>query len=164
MAGPRRNAIENSSASTSSESRRLVDASRPNVARIYDTLLGSQRWPAVDQEAACELLRLMPDAVMAAHQNREFLRRAVRFLAGPARIRQFVDIGAGLEPSPQPVPEHHRSPHSETPHRGSPLLRWLGHPPTRSGERPSVAAWVYGSRDTPHQVLRHREQETVKHL
>jgi S-adenosyl methyltransferase len=102
MAGPRRNAIENSSASTSSESRRLVDASRPNVARIYDTLLGSQRWPAVDQEAACELLRLMPDAVMAAYQNREFLRRAVRFLAGPARIRQFVDIGAGL-PSQTPV-------------------------------------------------------------
>jgi len=102
MADPRHDAIKNPSAPTSSESRRPVDGDRPNVAKIYDTLLGSQRWPAVDREAACELLRLMPDAVMTAHQNREFLRRATRFLAGPAGIRQFLDIGAGM-PSLTPV-------------------------------------------------------------
>ena len=102
MGGPRHDAIENPGAPTSSQSRRLMDTGTPNVARVYDTLLGSQRWPAVDQDAACELLRLMPDAVMTAHQNREFLRRAVLFLAGPAGIRQFIDIGAGL-PSQTPV-------------------------------------------------------------
>jgi S-adenosyl methyltransferase len=31
-----------------------------------------------------------------ARTERAFLVRAVRFLAGPARIRQFLDIGAGL--------------------------------------------------------------------
>jgi hypothetical protein len=102
MGGPRHDAIENPGAPTSGQSRRLMDAGTPNVARIYDTLLGSQRWPAVDQDTACELLRLMPDAVMTAYQNREFLRRAVRSLAGPAGIRQFIDIGAGL-PSLTPV-------------------------------------------------------------
>jgi hypothetical protein len=29
-------------------------------------------------------------------ENREFLGRAVRFLAGEAGIRQFLDIGTGL--------------------------------------------------------------------
>jgi O-methyltransferase involved in polyketide biosynthesis len=83
---------------------RAAYVGRPNVARIYDTLLGSQRWPAVDQQAVGELLRLIPDAVTAAYKNREFVLRAVRFLADHAGIRQFIDIGAGL-PARAPVHE-----------------------------------------------------------
>ena len=66
-----------------------------NAARIYDVLLGGGASLADDQAAAGELLRLVPDAVTAAYGNRNFVRRAVRFLAG-AGIRQFIDIGAGL--------------------------------------------------------------------
>jgi hypothetical protein len=74
----------------------LVDTSIPNVARIYDYLLGGKDNFAADRDAAGELLALMPDAQTACHHNRVFLRRAVRFLAREAGIRQFIDIGTGL--------------------------------------------------------------------
>ena len=74
----------------------LVDASVPNVARIYDYLLGGKDNFAADRDAAAELLALIPDAQAACHQNRVFVRRAVRFLTGQAGIRQFIDIGTGL--------------------------------------------------------------------
>jgi hypothetical protein len=72
------------------------DTSVPNVARIYDCLLGGKDNVAVDRQAAEELLRAVPDAAVAARQNRDFLRRAVRFLARDCGIRQFIDIGTGL--------------------------------------------------------------------
>lgn len=72
------------------------DPSVPNVARIYDFLLGGKNNYAADREAAENLARLIPDGVPAAYQNRKFLQRAVRFLADEAGIRQFIDIGTGL--------------------------------------------------------------------
>lgn len=74
----------------------LVNSQTPNVARIYDYLLGGKDNYAVDRAAAEELLTYIPDARQACHQNRGFLQRAVRFLAGEAGIRQFIDIGTGL--------------------------------------------------------------------
>jgi hypothetical protein len=74
----------------------ILDTSVPNVARIYDYLLGGKDHFAADREAAEELIRAVPDARDACWQNRGFLQRAVRFLVGEAGIRQFVDIGTGL--------------------------------------------------------------------
>jgi hypothetical protein len=74
----------------------FVDASVPNVARIYDYLLGGKDNFAADREAATSLIRLIPDALQACRENRQFLQRAVRFLAREAGIRQFIDIGTGL--------------------------------------------------------------------
>jgi O-methyltransferase involved in polyketide biosynthesis len=68
----------------------------PNVGRIYDALLGGKDNYAEDRQAASELMVAIPDIVTGARANREFLGRAVRFLAGEAGIRQFIDIGAGL--------------------------------------------------------------------
>jgi hypothetical protein len=77
--------------------RRLgFDTDVPNVARIYDALLGGKDNYAADREAAEELLKAVPGAMAAARENRAFLGRAVRFLAGEAGIRQFLDIGTGL--------------------------------------------------------------------
>jgi O-methyltransferase involved in polyketide biosynthesis len=73
-----------------------VDASIPNVARIYDYLLGGKDNYSADREAAMELVRLVPGAIAACHNNRRFLQRAVRFLANEVGVRQFIDIGAGL--------------------------------------------------------------------
>ena len=73
-----------------------MNASVPNVARIYDYLLGGKDNYSADREAAAELIRLIPDALTACYNNRRFLQRAVRFLAGEAGIRQFIDIGTGL--------------------------------------------------------------------
>lgn len=76
--------------------RDLVNSSVPNVARVYDYILGGKDNFAADREAAAEILREIPDALTACHDNRQFLQRAVRFLAGRAGIRQFIDLGAGL--------------------------------------------------------------------
>jgi len=69
---------------------------RPNVGRIYDHLLGGKDNYQDDRQFGDRLLAVLPDAQAAAWANRHFLRRAVRFLAGEAGIRQFIDIGAGL--------------------------------------------------------------------
>lgn len=68
----------------------------PNVGRIYDALLGGKDNYAEDREAARRLIAAIPDIVTGARANRDFLGRAVRFLAAEAGIRQFIDIGAGL--------------------------------------------------------------------
>jgi len=68
----------------------------PNVARIYDYLLGGKDNYASDRLAAMELMRAVPDVVMACRHNREFLKRAVQFLTRQKGIRQFIDIGTGL--------------------------------------------------------------------
>ncbi len=73
-----------------------LDVTVPNVARIYDWLLGGKDNFAADREAGKRLLAAVPGAAKAARANRAFLGRAVRFLAEEAGIRQFLDIGTGL--------------------------------------------------------------------
>ena len=82
--------------STGPESVTHFDVSRPNVARVYDVLLGGKDNFAADRAAAGQLLEAVPDAAVAARENRAFLSRAVRFLCQEAGIRQFLDLGAGL--------------------------------------------------------------------
>jgi len=83
---------------------RDFDPDVPNVARIYDWLLGGKDNFAADRNAAARLLEAVPGAAVAARENRAFLGRAVRFLAEEAEVRQFLDIGAGL-PSARAVHE-----------------------------------------------------------
>jgi len=73
-----------------------IDTTTPNVARIYDYLLGGKDSFAADREAARQLIAAIPDVAAIARDNRSFLGRAVRYLAGPAGIRQFLDLGGGL--------------------------------------------------------------------
>jgi SAM-dependent methyltransferase len=73
-----------------------IDASVPNAARVYDYLLGGKDNFAVDRELAQKILEVLPDTAEVCRGNREFLQRAVRFLAAEAGIRQFLDIGPGL--------------------------------------------------------------------
>jgi hypothetical protein len=72
-----------------------VGVSGASARGIHDVLLGGHDHQAADRTAAGELLRLVPDAVNAAYQNREFIRRAAGFLAGEAGIGQFMVIGTG---------------------------------------------------------------------
>lgn len=74
---------------------RGLDTSVPNVARIYDFLLGGKDNYQADREAAETVLREIPHSALACRQNRDFLARVVRVLAR-AGIRQFLDIGSGL--------------------------------------------------------------------
>ncbi|GAA2915446.1 hypothetical protein Acy02nite_69980 [Actinoplanes cyaneus] len=76
-----------------------LDTGRPHPARVYDVLLGGKDNFAADRAAAAQGLEVNPNAATAPRQNRAFLQRTVRFLAGRG-IRQFLDIGTGLPTSP----------------------------------------------------------------
>jgi S-adenosyl methyltransferase len=73
-----------------------VDVSRPHTARMYDYYLGGKDNFAIDRETAEITLRSLPMLRTGVRENRKFLARAVRYLAGEAGIRQFLDIGTGL--------------------------------------------------------------------
>jgi hypothetical protein len=73
-----------------------IDTSKPHPARMYDAYLGGNDNYPVDREAVREIVRLYPEVRSIALANRAFLQRAVRFLAGEAGIRQFLDIGTGI--------------------------------------------------------------------
>jgi hypothetical protein len=72
------------------------DTSIAHHARIYDYLLSGKDNYAADRKAGDALKAAYPAMVELARANRAFLGRAVRFLAGAAGIRQFLDIGAGI--------------------------------------------------------------------
>jgi len=73
-----------------------IDMSKPHSARMYDYYLGGKNHFAADRETAEQVLARMPTTRVGARENRAFLGRAVRYLAGEAGIRQFLDIGTGL--------------------------------------------------------------------
>jgi hypothetical protein len=72
-----------------------VDTRNANVARVYDYWLGGSHNFLADQDAARSLVAVEPNVRAMARANRDFLGRAVRFLAG-AGIRQFLDVGSGI--------------------------------------------------------------------
>jgi hypothetical protein len=72
------------------------DVSKPNVARVYDAMLGGKDNFAADREFVAEILRFAPMAPLGAIGNRQFLRRVVQYLAVEAGVKQFLDLGSGL--------------------------------------------------------------------
>jgi S-adenosyl methyltransferase len=73
-----------------------IDTTKPHSARIYDYYLGGKDHYAADRETAERAMQSWTSVRTAVRENRAFLGRAVRFLAGEVGIRQFLDIGAGL--------------------------------------------------------------------
>jgi hypothetical protein len=73
-----------------------VGPSRPSPARLYDYCLGGHTNFESDRRAAETLRQSLPALSDAAWANRGFHQRAATWLAGPAGLRQFIDIGPGL--------------------------------------------------------------------
>ncbi len=73
-----------------------LDTGVAHIARVYDYWLGGKDHFKADREAGDEVMRLNPNIRSSVRANRAFLARAVRYLAGEAGIRQFLDIGTGL--------------------------------------------------------------------
>jgi SAM-dependent methyltransferase len=73
-----------------------LDTSAAHIARVYDYWLGGKDNFAADRTAGDEVVQGYPDMLSSVRANRAFLRRAVRYLAAEAGIRQFLDIGTGL--------------------------------------------------------------------
>jgi hypothetical protein len=73
-----------------------IDTTKASIARVYDWWLGGEHNFQVDQDAARAMIAVEPRTRTIARAYRGFLIRAVRYLAGPAGIRQFLDIGSGI--------------------------------------------------------------------
>ena len=73
-----------------------TDTGKANIARVYDWWLGGDHNFRADQDTARALITVEPKIRAMARANRAFLGRAVRYLAGEAGIRQFLDIGSGI--------------------------------------------------------------------
>ena len=73
-----------------------IDITVPHSARIWNYWLGGKDNYAVDREAGDQYKEIFPGIAVVARTSRGFLTRAVRYLAGQAGMRQFLDIGTGL--------------------------------------------------------------------
>jgi SAM-dependent methyltransferase len=71
------------------------DPTKPNIARVWDYWLGGKDNFAVDRELARKMLEVHPPSAQMARENRQFLGRAVGYVADRG-VRQFIDVGAGL--------------------------------------------------------------------
>lgn len=72
-----------------------TDTRRANVARVYDYLLGGTHNFLADQDVARTMIAVEPRAREHVRANRDFLGRAVRYLAGLG-VHQFLDVGSGI--------------------------------------------------------------------
>jgi hypothetical protein len=75
------------------------DARKPNLARGYNYALGGKDHFAVDREQHAEVMKVFPLAEVLVRENREFLARAVGYVARQG-VAQFIDVGSGLPASP----------------------------------------------------------------
>ncbi|MEV4272483.1 SAM-dependent methyltransferase [Micromonospora aurantiaca (nom. illeg.)] len=80
---------------TASESGR-IDTTVAHPARRYNYWLGGKDNFQADRDSGDAMAARFPTIRISALENRRFLRRAVRHLAGEAGIRQFLDIGTGI--------------------------------------------------------------------
>jgi S-adenosyl methyltransferase len=71
------------------------DPSKPNIARVWDYWLGGKENFAADRELARKMLAVHPVSAQMARENRDFLGRAVSYVAASG-VTQFIDVGAGL--------------------------------------------------------------------
>jgi O-methyltransferase involved in polyketide biosynthesis len=76
-----------------------INTSIPNVARVYDCLLGGKDNFAADRMQAAKLTEIDPSLPGLVRQNRAFVNRVVTWAARRG-IGQFLDLGAGLPTHP----------------------------------------------------------------
>jgi hypothetical protein len=73
-----------------------ADTARPSIARVHDFSLGGKDNYEVDRAAFARVLEVAPGQCEVSRMNRRWRHRVVRYLAGPAGVDQFLDVGAGL--------------------------------------------------------------------
>jgi O-methyltransferase involved in polyketide biosynthesis len=73
-----------------------IDTTVAHTARIWNYWLGGKDNYPVDRQIGDQIRVLHPEIGDYARADRAFLDRAVRYLAGQAEVRQFLDIGTGL--------------------------------------------------------------------
>ena len=73
-----------------------IDTTVPHSARIWNYWLGGKDNYAVDRAAGDQFSAIYPRIVDIARAARAFLGRVIRYVAGEAGVRQFLDVGTGL--------------------------------------------------------------------
>ncbi|QKW35062.1 SAM-dependent methyltransferase [Actinomadura sp. NAK00032] len=73
-----------------------IDTTKPSIARTYDVVLRGKDNFEVDRAFVAEIVKIVPEIYDVAAYNRGVLGRGVRYLAGEAGLRQFLDLGSGL--------------------------------------------------------------------
>jgi hypothetical protein len=73
-----------------------IDTDLPNVARVWNYLVGGRDNFEADRRAARLLVSVAPVMAAVGPASRAFLRRTVTYLAAEAGLRQFLDVGTGL--------------------------------------------------------------------
>jgi hypothetical protein len=69
-----------------------IDITGAHPARTWDYYLGGKNNFAADRAAADQVIAAWPGMRVSARENRKFIGRAVRYLAGEAGIDQFLDV------------------------------------------------------------------------
>ncbi|GAA2586280.1 MULTISPECIES: SAM-dependent methyltransferase [Streptomyces] len=77
-----------------------IDTEHAHSARIYDYILGGKDYYPADREAGDAMAKEWPALPVHMRANRDWMNRAVRWLAEEAGLRQFLDIGTGIPTSP----------------------------------------------------------------
>lgn len=77
----------------------MIDTSVAHPARVYDYWLGGKDNYEADRSAAEAIIAVRPAIVRDIRANRDFMRRAVAYLAA-AGVRQFLDVGTGIPTEP----------------------------------------------------------------
>lgn len=73
-----------------------IDTTKASIARVYDAALNGKDNYEVDREVLQQVARFAPEVNQLAWDNRDFLIRALRFIAGQTGVTQFLDCGSGL--------------------------------------------------------------------
>jgi hypothetical protein len=73
-----------------------LDTGVAHIARMQNYWRGGKDNFAADRVAAEHAMAAYPGLVSSVRANQAFLARSVRYLAGQAGVRQFLDIGTGL--------------------------------------------------------------------
>jgi hypothetical protein len=73
-----------------------LDTGVAHTARTWNYWLGGKDHFEVDRQVGEQILQFLPNMRTTARADRAFLGRAVRYLAGEAGVRQFLDVGTGL--------------------------------------------------------------------
>lgn len=71
-------------------------SNQPTVARISGLALGSADNVELDLDASLASLAHFPESIDFTREGRQYLYRAVRFLAEHSGVDQFLDLGSGL--------------------------------------------------------------------
>jgi hypothetical protein len=73
-----------------------IDTTKACIARVYDAFLNGKDNYEIDREVVRQTYQVCPEAGKMAWDNRNFLVRVTRFIAGQTGITQFLDCGSGL--------------------------------------------------------------------